>query len=69
VGIAVKGVMTVAFGLMGRALFVYAGALKGMPGATAALGEIQPRCWRRSIWLAVLYTAGELTGAIVEAMR
>src|SRR4051794_9749120 len=39
VAIVVKGVMTVAFALVGRALFRYAGALKHMPGETAALGE------------------------------
>jgi uncharacterized membrane protein len=69
VGIIVEGVMTVAFGLVGRALFGYAGALKRMPGESAALGEMQARCWRGAIWLAVLYVAGELASAIVEAMR
>lgn len=65
VGIVEKGVLAVAFALVGRALLGYAGALNRDPGA-ATVG-LQARCWRGVIWLALLYAAGELALAVVSA--
>jgi hypothetical protein len=64
-----KVVMTAAFALAGRALFRYAGALKRSPANTAALPAMQARCWQWAIWLALVFAAGELAGAIVTAIR
>ena len=66
---AEKGVMTLAFAFLARALFRYAGALKQSLRADETRARVQARCWRAIIWLALLYAGCELTSAIVAAMQ
>ena len=68
-GIGEKGVMTVAFALVARALLRYAGALRRNPPGSAALTDMQAACWRGAVWLAVLYAGCEVAAAVVSAMR
>lgn len=68
IGIVEKAVIAVTFGILSRALFRYASALKLAPENTNTLIAMQVSCWQAAIWLALLYAGWELTSAIVTAL-